>query len=48
MFHVPAGVGIAFGAQHQHDISFDYFIHRGREHVVGVFALGFGFAWGGD
>lgn len=48
MVHFPVSVGIAFGAEYQHDISFDYFIHRGREHVVGVFALGIGFVLGRD
>lgn len=47
MAHVPLSVGIAFGAEHQHDISIDYFIHRGREHVVGILALGMGFTVGG-
>jgi len=48
MFHVPSSVGIAFGAQHQHDISFDYFTHRGPYHVAGTVALGIGFVLGGE
>jgi hypothetical protein len=48
MTHVPVSVGIAFGAKYQHDLSFDYFIHRGRHHIAGMLALGFGFVLGGD
>lgn len=44
-FHIPVGVGLAFGARHEHDISFDYFYHRGHEHVAGIFAVGIGFSW---
>ena len=46
MLHVPFSVGLAFGARHQHALSFDYFAHPGRDHVAGAFALGIGFGWG--
>jgi hypothetical protein len=45
MFHIPVSVGLAFGARHQHEASFVYFAHPGRNHVAGALQLGVGFSW---
>jgi hypothetical protein len=44
MLHVPVTLGLAFGAHRQHDVSFDYFSHPGRDHVAGMLSIGLGFA----
>lgn len=43
-FHRQGSLGLAFGARHQHDLSFDFFFHR-PWHVAATFALGIGFSW---
>jgi hypothetical protein len=45
LLHVPVTLGLAFGAHRQHDVSFDYFSHPGRDHVAGMLSIGIGFAW---
>ena len=43
MFHVPFALGLAFGSRHQHEVSFSYFAHPGRNHLVGSIQVGVGF-----
>lgn len=45
MVHIPFSLGLAFGSRHQHTLSFDYFAHPGRDHIVGALAVGVGFGW---
>ena len=45
MLHVPVTLGLAFGARRQHDVSFKYFAHPGRDHVAGTVSVGIGFTW---
>jgi hypothetical protein len=45
MVHVPVTLGLAFGAHRQHDVSFDYFPHPGRDHVASMLSIGIGFGW---
>jgi hypothetical protein len=42
LFHIPAGLGLAFGRRHQHKISLDYFSYPGQDHVTGTVSLGIG------
>jgi hypothetical protein len=42
LFHLPVGLGIAFGRHHQHKLSVDYFVHPYRDHIAGTLSVGVG------
>lgn len=46
MFHVPFAIGLAIGSRHQHELSFAYFAHPGREHIAGSIQAGIAFTIG--
>lgn len=40
--HFPIGLGVAFGARHQHSLAFDYFVPPSRDHTTGTLSVGIG------
>jgi len=42
-YHVPFALGLAFGKQHEYELSFQYMDHPDQHQVTGGIAVGFGF-----
>jgi hypothetical protein len=43
-YHIPVGLGLALGSEHEYELSFQYLVHPRERNLGGAFAFGLTFA----